>query len=86
MCKGHRKVSKESDALYLEVVGEADGMDDGAWTDVDKCACLEMTIYKVEVNKTLATYNHTQAMVVDDEGGLLLHDETEHLWITMNYR
>ena len=45
-----------------------------------------MTIHKVEVDKTLATCYHAEAMIVDDEGWLLLHDKTEHQRVAMNHR
>ena len=33
-CERHGEIGEESDALYFEVIGEADGIDDGAWANV----------------------------------------------------
>jgi len=85
-CERHREVCKEADALYFKVIRKADGMDDGARTNIYECTSREVTIYKVEVDVALAACYHTQAVVVDDEGWLLLHDKTEHQRVAVNHR
>ena len=85
-CEGHGEIGEESDAHQFEVVGETDGIDDGSWAKVDKCASREVTVHEVEVDVAFAACYHAQTMVVDDEGRLLLHDESEYKRLAVNHR
>ena len=85
LCKGHGEIDKETDAKDAEVVGKTDGIDDGAWADVDQCASGDVTVLQIEVDMGLAIQNDAEAMVVDGEGRFLAHQQTEHGMISMNH-
>ena len=84
--KGHGKVGKESDALNFQVVRYADGVDNRAWPEINQCARFEVTIYEVEVDLALTTGDDAHAVVVDNKGRHLLHNQLKDLMIAMNHR
>lgn len=84
VCEGHWKIGKEADAIDMEIVGQADGVDDGAWTNIDECASSEVTVLQVEVDMSLATHDNAEAMIVDDEWWFLAHQQAEHSMISTN--
>ena len=63
-----------------------DGINNGAWAEVDKRASREVTVHEIEIDEALAACYHAQTMVVNDEGRLLLHDESEHKRVAVNHR
>ena len=52
--KGHGEIRKESHSEYTEVGRQVLGMDDGAWTDINECAALEVAVLQVDVDFSLA--------------------------------
>ena len=81
----HGEVGKECEAINLEIVGKADGRDDGARSEIDQCACCNATVLQIEVHVCLALRDDAKAMVVDDKWRCLLHDEMKHTWVTMHH-
>lgn len=63
-----------------------DGIDDGAWAEVDQCASREVTIHEVEVDVAFAVSDDAQTVVVDNKGRLSLHDELEKTRFAVNHR
>ena len=82
--KWHGELGKEGEAINLKVGGEADGADDGARTEIDKCACADVSVLQVEVYVALAPGDDAEAVVVDDEGRRLLNNQVEHTCVAMN--
>ena len=60
-------------------------MNDGARTDIDKCAALEVAVLQVEVDFSLAAHDDAKAVVVDDEGRILAHHQTKHRVVAANH-
>ena len=83
-CKGHRKVGKECHTVDFEVGGEPHGMDDGARAEIDHSACCDMPVGEVDIDVGLTFQHNAEAMVIDDEGRLLLNDKLEHTAVAMH--
>ena len=81
----HGEVGEECKAIDLEIVGKADGRDDGARPEIDQCACCDAAVLQIEVHICLALRDDAKTMVVDDKWRRLLHDEAKHTWITMHH-
>ena len=81
--KGHGEVGKEGESEDFEVVRETDGVDDGAWSEVDERSRTDVAVDEVEVDATLATDDEPQTVVVDNEGRLLMDKQTEHLRVAV---
>ena len=44
-----------------------------------------MMVHQIEIDVTFATDNNAEAMVIDNEWRLLLHDEAEGLWCSVEH-
>ena len=82
-CEGHGEIGKESDAEDTKVIGKTDGVDDGAGTDIDQRASRVVGFLQVEAYMGLTTHDKTETVVVDDEGRLLAHQQTEYGVVAM---
>ena len=80
----HRKVGEEGKAEDAEVIGKADGVDDGARADIDQCACYDMSLLQVEVDMRFSIQDETETMVVDGERRLLAHQQAKHGVVAAN--
>ena len=60
-------------------------MDDGAWTDINECAALEVAVLQVDVDFSLATHDDAQTVVVDSERWSMAHQQTEHRMVAANH-
>ena len=83
--KRHGKVGEEGKAEDAEVIGKADGVDDGARADIDQCACCDMTLLQVEVDVGFSIQDETEAMVIDGERRLLAHQQAKHGVVAANH-
>ena len=57
--------------------------DDGARPQVGQRTCLEVAVLQVEVDVSLTPYHDAHAVVVDDEGRALFHNESEQRWVAV---
>ncbi len=85
MRKGHGEIGEECHAIDAEVGRQVFDVDDGARTDIDEGATLEVTVLQVDIELCLAAHDDTEAVVVDGEGGLLLFQHTEQLAVGTYY-
>ena len=76
--EGHGKVGKQADSVDFEVVGKADGVDDGARSDIDQCAGCEVSVLQVDIDVRLAVYDDSEAVVVDGKRRFLSHQQVEN--------
>ena len=82
LCERHGKRAEEDDAVNLEVAGEAQRIDDGAWSEVGQCACCDVSVLQVEADVGFSVEDDAKAVVVDDEGRPMLEDEAEKVVVT----
>lgn len=75
--EGHGEGSEKCYAIYLQVVGKADGSDDGAGTEIDQCAGSEVTVLQVEVDRGLALCDDAKTVVADAEWRFLGHHQAK---------
>ena len=85
MRKGHGEIGEECHAIDAEVGRQVFDVDDGARTDIDEGATLEVTVLQVDIELCLAAHDDTEAVVVDGEGRLLAHQQTEHRAVAANH-
>ena len=85
LCERHGKVGEEGKAEDAEVIGKADGVDDGARADIDQCACCDVPLLQVEVDVGFSIQDETEAMVVDGERRLLAHQQAKHGVVAANH-
>ena len=85
VCERHGKVGEEGKAEDAEVIGKADGVDDGARADIDQCACCDVPLLQVEVDVGFSIQDETEAMVVDGERRLLAHQQAKHGVVAVNH-
>ena len=83
--KRHGKVGEEGKAEDAEVIGKADGVDDGARADIEQCACCDVPLLQVEVDVGFSIQDETEAMVVDGERRLLAHQQAKHGVVAADY-
>lgn len=74
---GHGKVSKEPQAINLNIATETDGADDGAGPQKDDGAGSDMPFHQVDVDMQFTADEDAQAIVVDDERRLALPDDEQ---------
>ncbi|MBQ4484588.1 MAG: hypothetical protein II934_06285 [Prevotella sp.] len=60
-------------------------MDDGAWAEIDQSASSDVPVGEVDVDVGLTFQHNAEAMVIDDEGWLLLNDKLEHTAVAMHH-
>ena len=85
LCERHGKVGEEGNAEDAEIIGKADGVDDGAGADIDQCACGDVALLQVEVDVGFSIHDDAEAMVVDGERGLLAYQQTKHGVVSANH-
>ena len=85
LCERHGKVGEEGNAEDAEVIGKADGIDDGARADIDQRACCDVPLLQVEVDVGFSIQDETEAMVVDGERRLLAYQQTKHGVVSANH-
>ena len=83
--KGHGKGGEESDAVDFQVFAKTERTDDGAGAKIDQRRRADVMVHQIEIDVTFAADNNAEAVVIDDERRLLLHDEAEGLRRTIEH-